>query len=132
MPGPAPMPAPVKLLAGNPGHRPIPAEVKPKPGLPTCPMWLLPEAKREWRRLGPELDRLGLMTTADRSAFAGYCQAWARWIEAEKADSGNEQDRTFRRLMMVIQRFGLSPVDRARLASAEAPSAPSGIAGLLD
>lgn len=72
------------------------------------------------------------MTTADRSAFAGYCQAWARWIEAEKADSGNEQDRTFRRLMMVIQRFGLSPVDRARLASAEAPPAASGIAGLLD
>lgn len=132
MPGPAPMPAPLKLLAGNPGHRPIPAEVKPKAGLPSCPVFLLPEARREWRRLGPELDRLGLMTMADRSSFAAYCQAWARWVEAEKGDSGSAQERTLRLLLTTIQRFGLSPADRTKLASNEAPAAASGIAGLLD
>jgi hypothetical protein len=37
-----------------------------------------------------------------------------------------------RLLLTSIQRFGLSPADRTKLASAEAPAAPSGIAGLLD
>jgi phage terminase small subunit len=72
------------------------------------------------------------MTMADRAAFAAYCQAWARWIEAEKGESGSAQERTLRLLLTSIQRFGLSPADRTKLASAEAPSAPTGIAGLLD
>jgi P27 family predicted phage terminase small subunit len=31
----------------------------------------------------PELDRLGLLTVVDRAALATYCQAWARYVEAE-------------------------------------------------
>ena len=30
------------------------------------------------------MDRLGLLTLVDRAALAGYCQCWARWVEAEK------------------------------------------------
>jgi hypothetical protein len=35
-------------------------------------------------------------------------------------------------LMRSLPRFGLSPADRTKLASSEAPPAPTGIAGLLD
>lgn len=59
-------------------------EPKPTPKAPTRPGWLLPDARREWARLAPELDRLGLLTVADRAAFAAYCQAWARWRQCEE------------------------------------------------
>lgn len=51
----------------------------PKRGRPKCPDWLSEEAKRSWRRLVPELDRLGLLTIVDGNALAGYCQAWAEF-----------------------------------------------------
>ena len=48
-----------------------------------CPNYLLPEARKEWRRLAPILMNLGLLTAADAVPFAGYCQAYARWREAQ-------------------------------------------------
>ena len=41
------------------------------------PDFLTAEARVEWDRLAPELERIGLLSTADRAVFAGYCQAWA-------------------------------------------------------
>jgi P27 family predicted phage terminase small subunit len=35
-------------------------------------------------RLAKRLHRLGLLTEVDRSKFAMYCQAYARWQECEK------------------------------------------------
>jgi P27 family predicted phage terminase small subunit len=46
-----------------------------------CPTELDERAKREWRRLAPELQKLGLFTRADRAVFAVYCQGWSDWIE---------------------------------------------------
>lgn len=48
-----------------------------------CPRWLEPEAKREWRRLARKLQAAGVLTDANMTVFAGYCQAYARWREAE-------------------------------------------------
>jgi P27 family predicted phage terminase small subunit len=42
------------------------------------------EAKKEWRRLAKQMESLGLLTLVDMTAFAGYCQAYARWKEVEK------------------------------------------------
>jgi len=42
------------------------------------------EAKDEWRRVVPELDRVGVLTTVDMAALAGYCQAYARWQQSEQ------------------------------------------------
>lgn len=50
---------------------------KPLPVAPKCPSWLSRGAKREWRRVGPELERLGLLTRLDSAAFALFCQALA-------------------------------------------------------
>lgn len=82
--GPAPKPTALRIIEGNPSNRPLQKnEPKPTAGIPTRPEWLLPEAKHEWSRVVPELERLGLLTVVDRAALATYCQAWARYVEAE-------------------------------------------------
>lgn len=53
-------------------------------GTPLCPKWLNEMAKVEWRRIAPILKRLNLLSVIDRSAMASYCQAYARWRQAEE------------------------------------------------
>ena len=80
-----PKPTAIKRLTGNPGKRPLPQdEPQPDRTPPKCPAWLQPEARREWRRIVPELERLGLLTLIDRVALAAYCAAYAHWREAEE------------------------------------------------
>ncbi|MBD3675592.1 MAG: phage terminase small subunit P27 family [Planctomycetaceae bacterium] len=52
--------------------------------IPTCPVILKGEAKREWKRLTEELDNQGLINHLDRGILANYCLAWGRWVELEK------------------------------------------------
>lgn len=83
--GPKPKPTALKVLMGNPGKRPLPQnEPKPKPVAPKMPDWLDREAKREWRRVAPELERLGLLTVVDGAALAAYCQAYSQFVAATK------------------------------------------------
>lgn len=85
MRGRKPKPTKIKLVTGNPGHRPPPPdEPKPAARIPKCPPHLDAEAKREWRRMARELDDLGILTTIDRAVFASYCQAWSTWRQALK------------------------------------------------
>lgn len=72
--GRKPKPTKLKVLEGNPGKRPLKKHPQPEPTAPTCPSWLSPPAKTEWRRIAPELERLGLLSRLDRTALAGYCQ----------------------------------------------------------
>jgi phage terminase small subunit len=52
-PGPKPKPTELKIIEGNPGKRPLNKNEPRPPRLsPQCPNWLLPEAKKEWKRLG--------------------------------------------------------------------------------
>ena len=50
---------------------------RPRPTAPACPDWLAAEGKAEWRRVAPELERLGLLTVLDRAGLTAYCQCWA-------------------------------------------------------
>ena len=85
MRGRKPKPTALKILEGNPGKRPLPKyEPKPK-GVPKCPLFLEKAAKKEWRRIVKELSQIeGMLTAVDQTALAAYCQAYARWMEAEK------------------------------------------------
>jgi len=80
-------PTVLKKLEGNPGKRPLnenePEPVKADSKDLKPPIWLMEEAKKEWARVVPELARLNLFTKLDRSALIGYCQSWARYVEAE-------------------------------------------------
>lgn len=81
--GPPPKPTNLRVLQGNPGKRPIsPREPKPRKTAPRCPEWLSDEAKKVWRRTVPELKALGVLTTIDGDALAGYCATYAQWKEA--------------------------------------------------
>jgi P27 family predicted phage terminase small subunit len=75
----------MKRAQGNPGRRPL-NNNEPKPtGIPQCPSHLNEVAKREWRRIAPELIALGLLTKIDRAALAGYCVSYSRWVAAEQS-----------------------------------------------
>lgn len=86
--GPPPKPTVLKLLTGNPGKRAInraePKPAKAKKGSRRVPAWLTPDGKREWRRVVPELERLGLLTKIDDGALEGLCAAYARAMEADR------------------------------------------------
>src|SRR6476620_7381333 len=85
MRGRKPKPTMLKVLDGNPGRRPLnECEPAAPQGVPECPDWLSDEAKAEWKRVIPELQMMGLLSSADRAALAAYCTAWCRWVEAEE------------------------------------------------
>lgn len=85
MRGRKPIPTAMKLLHGNPGRRPLPAnEPAPAPVVEDIPPpdWLDDEAKAEWLRVAPMLARNGLLTEMDVDALTAYCSAWVRWKKA--------------------------------------------------
>ncbi|HEY2837764.1 MAG TPA: phage terminase small subunit P27 family [Pirellulales bacterium] len=86
MRGRKPKPTSVKLLAGNPGHRPLnDSEPVAPEGIPECPEFLDDEARAEWMRTCAALKQMDLLSTADRSTLAAFCVAYSRWVAAEKA-----------------------------------------------
>jgi P27 family predicted phage terminase small subunit len=84
--GRKPKPTHLKLLAGNPGKRPL-NESEPKPEgvdeTPDPPAHLSGEARVEWARTFPILLRNKMISEVDINAFSAYCQAYGRWIVAE-------------------------------------------------
>ena len=132
--GRKPKPTALKVLEGNPGHRPLnKKEPMPKGKLPRCPDWLEDDAKKEWKRLGKVLAEMGMLTEIDRAAFAGYCQAYARWKGAEefitqhgdmvRTPNGYLQQvpqvsiaQTYLKIMnKFAEQFGLTPSSRSRI-----------------
>ena len=139
--GRKPKPTALKELEGNPGGRQLNQnEPKPNKKAPRCPSWLEEEAKKEWKRMGKILERIGLLTEMDMAAFAGYCQAYARWKEAEefitqhgtivRTPSGYWQQvpqvsiaQTYLKVMnRFAEQFGLTPASRSRIVADNAAS----------
>lgn len=134
MMGRPPKPTALKLLAGNPGKRPLNLEepvFREETGNP--PAWMPALAKREWERLLPSLRAQGLFTVADVAEYTGYCLAWAELIELTRflrkngrtvtAASGYlmprpevaMRERALTRLHLFGASFGLSPSARTRI-----------------
>ena len=146
MRGRKPKPTHLRVLEGTAKHNP--SEPMPEPRVPTCPAHLCPSAKAEWKRLARMLFTLRIMTELDRSALAAYCQAYGRWVEAErklqdtpmllKLPSGYVQqnpwltiaNKQLELMHKYLSEFGLSPVSRSRVG-VRVPSGPSKFAGLL-
>lgn len=142
MRGRRPTPTRLKLLAGNPGKRPLnPDEPRPEVCVPECPPELGPVARQEWDRLVEELVALGLLTNLDRAALAAYCGAYALWADATaqiekygamiKSPQGFPiqspylaiANRQAEIMMRIASEFGFTPASRSRIsAPAEAPS----------
>ena len=160
MSGPPPTPAYLRLLKGNPSKRPIRPEVEPQgpEQLPAPPAFLSDDAKAEWHRLIAELVRLRLVTTIDTSLFAVYCESYAHWkVSVETLNRMRAKDPVMAGLLIkdrdgprqnplvrivraagdsmlnCAAQFGLTPIARARIASAgfDPPRSVSKFDGLL-
>ena len=149
--GRKPKPTAMKELEGNPGKHPLnTSEPKPNKKAPACPKWLEPEAKKEWRRLAKQMEAIGILTEVDMAAFAGYCQAYARWREAEdvisqhgpvfRTPSGYLQQlpqvsisqQSQKTMHALAAEFGLTPACRTRIiAGGNAADAEDPMAKLL-
>ena len=142
MRGRKPKPTALKLIDGNPGKRPIRGVDPMPPGdKPTCPAHLSPTAKAEWKRMAGVLHEIGLLTRIDRTVLAAYCQAYGRWVEAEKklaetpallkTPAGYVQqspwltvsNKQVELMVRLMGELGLSPSARARLAI-QVPTGP--------
>jgi P27 family predicted phage terminase small subunit len=88
--GPLPKPAVLRLLEGNPAKRALNLSdgVNPKVEVPTAPKHLGRDAKKEWNRITPLLEELGLISGLDRAALALYCDAVGRLSEYQTAFNG--------------------------------------------
>lgn len=49
------------------------------------PSELSKDARKEWKRITIELERLGLISNLDRAALYLYCQAWGELVLLERA-----------------------------------------------
>ena len=139
MPGPPKKPTALKVLEGNPGRQRL-NKAEPKfTGDATCPAWLSPEAKAEWKRIAPAPKNLGLLTNADRATMAGYCSCWADFREAEEklllfghtVKRGSEERgyeeisspyvaikvKALQTMLRYMQQLGFTPASRASLVT---------------
>lgn len=136
--GRRPKPTALKLIQGNPGHRPINKD-EPKPKIPQramkAPPHLSEGARREWKRIAPELHRLGLLTLMDKAALEAYCVCYDRWRQAEakvkergdilRTENGNiihnpylsVANRARDDLKKFIVEFGMTPSSRTNIVS---------------
>ena len=153
--GRKPLPTAVKILEGDrgKGRRPLNRnEPKPNADQVKCPTWLMPEAKKEWKRLAPPLVAMGVLTNNDVTNFAGYCEAYARWRESEefinqhgvmvKTPSGYLQQvpqvsialQSLKQMQSLASEFGLTPASRSRLfaMTGDAPDAEDPMEQLLN
>lgn len=147
--GRKPKPTNLRKLGGNAGKRKLPAA---EPAPPTSDDLLVPSpwleklAKEEWRRIAPTIMSLGLLTVVDRSGLEGYCQAFARWRQAEqvltkqglcfKTPKGYVQQRPevsiaqqyLHKMHSLAAEFGFTPASRTRVQGKK----PSGDGDDLD
>lgn len=136
MAGRKPLPTNVKILKGTARkHRLNPDEPQPEIEIPDPPEILKGDALKEWRRITVELEKMGLMSKADRTALAAYCQCYARWVEAEKTiqesslliktNNGNVApnpaikiaNTALTHMLKYLTEFGLTPSSRTRVAA---------------
>ena len=88
--GPLPKPAALRLLEGNASKRALNLSegINPQVEIPTAPKHLGIEAKKEWKRITPLLEELGLISGLDRAALTLYCDAFGRLSEYQTAFNG--------------------------------------------
>jgi P27 family predicted phage terminase small subunit len=140
--GPPPKPSRQKELEGTyRADRAVRNEMTPTLGAPPCPKSLTGEALAEWKRVVPELVRLGVLAVIDGSRLADYCRAHALAIKAAvRAEAEGEVIDTYKgptrspwhavahearaQARMLGSEFGLTPSARSRVSGAEKDERP--------
>jgi P27 family predicted phage terminase small subunit len=136
MRGRKPTPTALKLVRGNPGKRPI-NDAEPAPEVAqdlTCPDWLSPAAQEHWPDIAAQLHAAGLLTNIDHAALGLYCEAFARWKNANekvvklgavvKSAHGypipspylQVANQAYAQLTRMLAEFGMTPSSRSRVS----------------
>jgi P27 family predicted phage terminase small subunit len=139
-----PAPTALKLLNGrsegrDSGGRIVPPVPKFARQAPEPPEWLSGEARAEWDRVVPGLERLDLLKVEDRAVLVAYCETWSRFVAAVSMyrsegetivnpDSGNMRrhpavgiaSEAAAQLKTLAGEFGLTPASERHLS----PSLP--------
>lgn len=132
--GPAPAPTALKIIRGNPGKRALNRdEPQPEKGRPPLPDSVAESeaAKREWERLCPLLEEMGVLTVADGDALACLCVDLAalKGVEATLRKAGaaqyvlkvngvnlmNVQAQLKERVYRMMREFGMTPSSRSAI-----------------
>lgn len=83
MRGRKPTPTALKVVRGNPGGRPLNDDEPQPEGQAVAPDWLSPSAAAHWPTVAAQLESAGVLTSMDAPALALYCEAFARWQDAQ-------------------------------------------------
>lgn len=144
----APIPDNVRNLRGNPGKRKAPRRPKPVVAQPDKPADLKGEGLAEWKRITPELERLGLLSKLDRGVLLLYCATYGIWSDTwhQISEDGAvaEDNRKLPRkhplwqvyrdsaasVASLADKLGLSPAARGRMTVPEKED--DGGDGILD
>ncbi|MFT4171768.1 MAG: phage terminase small subunit P27 family [Rhodocyclaceae bacterium] len=85
--GRKPLPANVHVLQGNASKRSAASltdTLRPPTATPAAPAHLSDDARAEWDRVTPLLAAMGLIAEMYMTPLAVYCQAWGRYVAAER------------------------------------------------
>ena len=150
MKGRKPKPIEFHIINGNPSRLKLPKNTKKYAGNTTPPGHLGRIGLNEWKRIIPELKRLGMLSKLDRAAIAAYCQTYERWVEAEKviaekgvlykSPKGNIQtspmlwvaNKALEQMYKYLTEFGMTPASRTRMQLKESEPKKEPMSGILE
>lgn len=139
MKGRKPTPTHLKVVAGNPGRRPLnDAEPVAQKSRPSCPSHASDKARETWGYVCSILDQMGLLSDVDALAIEMLCEAYADYLAAVQAlkefgsdyyqtvnQSGGVMHRAHpavavkqdadRRIRGWLAEFGMTPSSRSRV-----------------
>lgn len=119
--GRPPKPTALKLIAGNPGKRPVNAQ---EPQLPACgreaPAWLGDAARAHWERLAPMLSAAGVLKESDADLLATYCALFTEYVQAVRAGD-KVPVAMIGQLRQLMGELGMTPSARSRIVADKVP-----------
>lgn len=136
MRGRPPKPTQLKIIAGNPGKRPLPAD---EPKLIPLNDDDPPESmygavsRKKWRELIGDLRKMGIIGTSDRETLARYCEEYETYRKALSkvrregltTAAGDAHpllrvvDQCMGRMIPLLRELGMTPAARSRVSAIE-------------
>lgn len=148
MPGPPKTPTHLALVKGNPSKRAVnKKEPKPPSGVPPIPKHFDKMGKYWFKRIGEELDTVGVMTTLDGKALELLIEAYTEYrhhcdtleregytyavYSEEEPDEGKEREirmikphpaavmkaDAWKRIRAMLAEFGMTPASRSKVGA---------------
>lgn len=128
------IPTALKLVKGTQrSDRQVENEPTPQKGNTRPPTYLSTEAKKVWRKAVKVLEANNVFTEMDEHALSLFCEAFARWLKAQKelrdngevikAPSGypvtspwlSVSNKAFEQMTKIMTEFGMTPASRTKV-----------------